>query len=1030
MGVHSTFFGPIKYAILPEHLKKDELVAGNGLLEGSTFVAILVGTMLGTICGGARNEALGFYVGAAIIIGASLIGLIASLYIPRSSSKAPELIVNRNIFKATYDVLKETKASSKLFLYILAISWFWFIGSIVLTELPIYTKYVLGFDSVILSLFLGLFSIGLACGSLMVNFLLKSRASTKFVPLALLGMSFGLIDLFCASPWIAKGAELQGLTAFVGNLANLRIVFDIFLISVCGGIFIVPLYVLLQEESPAHFRSRLIAANNIVNGIFMLASSLVIAILNLLQVPLVTIFALTGLVNIVVAYYAMSLLPRTILKMIVSSILRVFYKVNIQGLENYYKAGDKVIIIANHSSYLDPVLLAAFLPDEYLVAVNTYTSEWWWVKPFLPLVEAFPIAPSNPMSVKSIIKRIKDGKKCIIFPEGRLTTTGGLMKVYTGSGMIAYKSGAKLLPVRIDGASYTPFSYLRGKLRIKWFPKIKLTILPAVQFKTIEGTTARERRHLVANHLYEVMTEMMFSSSPYQSTLSEALADAIHIHGKNKEIIEDTKRKALSYRGFALRTIILKQALKREKLTEETIGVMLPTSIAASVSFFSLTLLNRVPAMLNFSMGTHSVLSCAQTANVKTIVSAREFIKKAKLEPMVESLTKAGCRFIFLDDLNISWPIKFISLLKAKFFKAQLPKRSFEQPAVILFTSGSEGQPKGVVLSHKNILANCHQMAAKIDFNGQDIAFNTLPVFHSFGLTVGMILPLVMGIKVFCYPSPLHYRVVPELIYDTDASLMFGTNTFLRGYARYAHPYDFYRIRYIFAGAEPLTAAIREKYSLDFGARIFEGYGATEASPAISTNTPMQYKPGTTGALLPGISYKLEPIEGVREGGRLLVKGPNIMLGYLKHQRPGVLLPMEEEWYDTGDVVSFDSEGYLTVLGRIKRFAKIGGEMISLSAVEELLAKRWPEFKHAVVAVADERKGEKLILLTEHPELQVSTLRECFKSQGVGDLLIPRTLFYIKELAVLGSGKLDYPSLLQQALLKQKEVASPPEQIV
>lgn len=1024
MGVHATFFGPIKYAILPEHLKRGELVGGNGLLEGSTFVAILIGTMVGTLCGGASNEALGFYIGAAVLISVAVIGFIASYYMPKAIPKAPELEINKNIIKATLEVLKETKASPKLFLYILAISWFWFIGSVVLTELPIYTKYVLGFDSVVLSSFLALFSTGLACGSLMVNRLLKSRSSTKFVPLALLGISFGLIDLFFASPWSSIGAELQGIGSFLQNAHNYRIVLDVFCISVCGGLFIVPLYVLLQEESPAHFRSRLIAANNILNGVFMLASSGVIAVLNLLHVQLVTVFALIGLVNIVVAYYAMSLLPHTILKMIVSSILRMFYKVNVQGLDNYYKAGDKVIIIANHSSYLDPVLLAAFLPDEYLVAVNTRTSEWWWVKPFLPLVEAFPIAPSNPMSVKSIIKRIKEGKKCIIFPEGRLTTTGGLMKVYTGSGMIAYKSGAKLLPVRIDGASYTPFSYLKGKLRIKWFPKIKLTIMPAVTFKTAEGSSARERRHSVANHLYHVMTEMMFSSSPYQSTLGQALLDAMHIHGLKTEVIEDTKRKALSYRGFALRTVILRQALKRERLLDKNIGVMLPTSIAASVSFFSLTLLNKVPAMLNFSMGSHAVVSCIKTAKVTTIVSARQFIKQAKLGPLVDELEKAGAKFIFLDELKISWIHKLNGMMQARFFKYLVPKQQFNEPAVILFTSGSEGLPKGVVLSHKNILANCHQMAAKIDFNGQDIAFNALPIFHSFGLTVGMVLPLLMGIKVFCYPSPLHYRVVPELVYDTDASLMFGTNTFLKGYARYAHPYDFYRIRYIFAGAEPLSDAVREKFSLDFGARVFEGYGATEAAPVISTNTPMQYKPGTTGCLLPGLSYKLKEVPGVPNGGRLYVKGPNVMLGYLKHLRPGVLLPLEEEWYDTGDVVSFDKDGYLTILGRAKRFAKIGGEMVSLSAVEEKITALWPDFKHAVLAIADERKGEALLLVTEKPDLDEKELRVYFKAKGYTELMTPRKSIFIKDLPLLGSGKIDYGVLekrITQPLTKNRE---------
>lgn len=1023
MGVHATFFGPIKYAILPEYLKSDELVAGNGLLEGSTFVAILIGTLLGTLCGGAKNEVMGLSIGAGLLISVSIIGIIACFYLPKSTPKEPQLAVDKNIFKATLAVLKETASYPQLSAYIIAISWFWFLGSIVLTELPIYTKYVLGFDSAVLSLFLALFSIGLAIGSLMVNKILGGRASAKYVPLALLGMSVALIDLFCASPWIASGAKLQGIQVFLSHLNNLRIALDVLFLSICGGIFIVPLYTLLQVESPPRFRSRLIAANNIVNGIFMLGSSLVIAGLNLINIQLVTIFALVGLINIVVAYYAMCLLPRTILKMVVSAVLKMLYKVKVQGMDNYYNAGDRVIIIANHCSFLDIVLLAAFLPDDFLVAVNTHMSKRWWVRPFLSLVEAFPITSSNPMSVKSMIRRIKEGKNCIIFPEGRITTTGGLMKVYTGSGMIADKSGAKLLPIRIDGATYTPFSYLKGKVRIKWFPKIKLTILPSVSFAPPEGAKARERRELVANHLYRIMTEMMFLSSPYQSTLGQTLLDATYIHGGKKEIIEDIKRVPTNYRGLLTKISVLKQALKRESLAEKNIGVMLPTSQAGAVSFYALVLSNKIPTMLNFSMGFEALYSCVKLANVKTIISARQFIKQAKLEKLVTRLEEKGCRFIFLDEMNFNLKVKLKGFIKARFFKYILPKQNPDDPAVILFTSGSEGTPKGIVLSHQNLLANCYQMAAKIDFNGQDIAFNTLPIFHSFGLTVGLILPISMGIKVFCYPSPLHYRVVPELIYDTDASLMFGTNTFLSGYARFAHPYDFYRIRYVFAGAERLSDAVREKYALDFGCRVFEGYGATEAAPAISTNTPMQYKSGTTGCLLPGMDYQIKAVPGVTDGGRLLVKGPNVMLGYLKHYRPGVLLPLEDEWYDTGDIVSVDKEGYLTILGRVKRFAKIAGEMVSLSHVEEKISDWYPLHQHAIIALPDERKGEQLVLFTTHDEtLTRKTLQVHFREVGVSELMLPKMIHYLDEIPVLGSGKADYISLEKQLNLQKSAI--------
>ena len=294
-----------------------------------------------------------------------------------------------------------------------------------------------------------------------------------------------------------------------------------------------------------------------------------------------------------------------------------------------------------------------------------------------------------------------------------------------------------------------------------------------------------------------------------------------------------------------------------------------------------------------------------------------------------------------------------------------------DEPAVVLFTSGSEGMPKGVVLSHANVLANREQVMARFDFGSQDIILNALPLFHSFGLTAGTLLPILSGMRTFFYPSPLHYRIVPEMAYDVNATVMFGTNTFLAGYARFAHPYDFYSVRYAFAGAEKLKDETRRIWTDKFGVQIFEGYGATETSPVLAANTPVDTRVGTVGRLLPGIEYALDPVPGV-EGGRLSVRGPNVMLGYLKHDKPGVIQPPSTErgpgWYDTGDIVSIDADGFVTIQGRAKRFAKIGGEMVSLTAVEELAARTWPESQHAVVSVPDAQKGEQLVLVTTKPE--------------------------------------------------------------
>ena len=334
-----------------------------------------------------------------------------------------------------------------------------------------------------------------------------------------------------------------------------------------------------------------------------------------------------------------------------------------------------------------------------------------------------------------------------------------------------------------------------------------------------------------------------------------------------------------------------------------------------------------------------------------------------------------------------------------------------DAPAVILFTSGSEGLPKGVVLTHHNLLSNCRQLAARIDFNTADTVLNALPVFHSFGLTGGTLLPILHGVKTLLYPSPLHYRIVPALAYDSNATILFGTDTFLSGYARMAHNYDFYSLRYIFAGAERVRDETRKAYAEKFGLRILEGYGATEAGPVIAVNTPMHFRAGTVGRLLPGIVPQLDEVPGITEGGRLSIRGPNIMAGYMKADAPGVLQPPADGWHDTGDIVTIDAEGFVTIRGRAKRFAKIGGEMISLPAVEGYACALWPDAEHAVVTRPDARKGEQLVLFTTRKGAKASDLQAWGRSNGITELAIPREIREVDALPVLGTGKLDYVTM-------------------
>lgn len=708
------------------------------------------------------------------------------------------------------------------------------------------------------------------------------------------------------------------------------------------------------------------------------------------------------------------------LKKFLQWFLTTVYRIEINGIEHYHQAGQRVLIVSNHVSFLDPLLLGVFLPDDITFAINTHISERWWLKPFLGLSKVFPIDPTHPMSLKELIRYLQQDTKVVIFPEGRITVTGSLMKIYDGPGMVADKADAIILPVRISGGEFTPFSRMHKIMRLRWFPKITIDILPPTHIHAPESMHGKVKRKYSGHILADIMTEMMFSTSRYEQSIFATLLKARTIYGGKHIVADDVSRQHLSYDALLTRTLLLGDLIAAQTAVTETVGVMLPNACSTLCLILGLQFKGRIPAMLNFSTGAAGMQSACHIAQIKTVITSRRFLDLGKLTAEAELLAQQ-VNLLYLEDLaaSITPLTKLSAWLRAKTAQYWYAEPQFDphSPAVVLFTSGSEGTPKGVVLSHANILANHKQVSARIHFNARDVVLNFLPMFHSFGFSVGTLLPVLNGMKTFLYPTPLHYAVIPEMAYELNATIMFGTNTFFAAYGKKAHPYDFYSLRYVVAGAEKLQESTRQLWAEKFGIRILEGYGATETSPVAAVNTPMDYQCGSVGRLMPAMRYQLEPIDGITDAGRLHLYGPNIMRGYLLADNPGQIVPPKsifgEGWYDTGDIVHVDEDGFVTIRGRSKRFAKVSGEMVSLTVVEQMAAKAWPEAQHAAISLPDNKKGEQIILLTTRKSASLKQLSE--SNPGVAPICMPRTLIQVEHIPVLATGKTNYPAVTELA---------------
>jgi len=724
---------------------------------------------------------------------------------------------------------------------------------------------------------------------------------------------------------------------------------------------------------------------------------------------------------------ALPFLPGRTIQRVFRTLFRLLFRLEVQGAEQFGKAGARRILVANHVSFLDgPLLLAAL--DE--IPVFAVWHDWlarWWLAPFRTPLRLVAIDPTKPLEARRLAELVAAGTPLAIFPEGRITVTGGLMKIYAGPAWIADRADAAIVPAAIMGAERSFLSRLgRGQVRRRLLPKIRVRFFEPRRLALPEASRGRARRQRAATLIHDFLVEALFRADVRPASLFGALLEARQRHGGGRPFARDVRGTRLSLGRLVVGALLLGRRLERETARGEAVGLFLPNACATLAAFMGLQAIGRVPAMLNYAAGTHNLLAALEVGRVGLVLASRSFVEQARLQREIEAVA-GRARVLFLEDLRdeLGAAARLRALLEAAW--ARHVHRRFaveeEETAVLLFTSGSEGRPKAVALSHAALLANAAQVTPLFDFGAHDRCFAALPLFHGFGLQCGLVLPLRTGTPVFLYPSPLHYRTVAELVYGTDSTILFGTDTFLRGYARVADPMDFRSLRYLVAGGERLQEETRRLWQDRFGVRVLQGYGATETGPVLAVNTPHHNRPDTVGRFLPGIDWRLEPVAGIERGGRLFVRGPNLMRGYLDPAHPGALLPPEGGWYDTGDIVAVDEEGYVTILGRAKRFAKVGGEMVSLAAAEELALRAAPEETHAVLALTDPKKGERLVLVTTAPRLARADLVRVAREVGASELLLPAEIVPLETLPRLATGKPDYPAIAR--LLAERAAASP-----
>jgi acyl-[acyl-carrier-protein]-phospholipid O-acyltransferase / long-chain-fatty-acid--[acyl-carrier-protein] ligase len=1012
MGLHSTFFSPAKYGILPEMLPEKDLSRGNGLLEMSTFMAIILGTAFGGTIYEAWKDRLGWI--GVILIAIAVLGTLTSLRITRvpPSGSSKKFLISP--LAEIWDGTKRLYTDRPLWLTVMGISYFWFLGAFLQMVLPLFGKEILQLGETRIGLLWTFAAVGIGAGSLAAGRLSGDKIELGLVPLGSVGMGAFSVLLFLSQPSF--------------DLAAICLV----LVGFAAGFFAVPLNALLQQRSGREDKGRLIATNNVFNTIgVLLASAMLWGLATWLHLPADQIILILGLLTFVLTLYALYLLPDFFVRFILWILTHTLYRIRIVGQENIPLNGP-ALLVSNHVTFVDALLVGASVPRFIRFMLHREYYDIRWLNWLFRLMKSIPISASNRRDIvhalQSARQELEHGQVVCIFAEGGISRIGHLLPFKRGFEKIVRGTNFPIIPVHLDQLWGSIFSFKEGRF---FWKRPKLMPYPVtVSFGAPLPSTA------TVSEVRQAVLEMESQAFDYRLATYGLLHTRFIRTAKrhwSSFCIADTTGTELSFGKTLIGSMLLARWVRKHRSNDSMVGILLPASTGGALANIAVSLAGKIPVNLNFTSGQEAMNAAIRQCNIDTILTSRVFLSKANVSEMPG--------MVFLEEIRKSFTSthKLLAFISAFFVPSRMLERHYgknqktQELATIIFSSGSTGTPKGVMLSHHNILANIESVCQVIHFNPSDKVMGVLPFFHSFGFSISLWLPLITGFGAVYHPNPMDAKTIGETIQKYKATILISTPTFYVGYMRRCTVEEFATLRYVIAGAEklrePIRSAFKEKYSLD----LLEGYGCTELAPVVSVNLPdvvdapesqTGHKPGTVGHPIPGVAVRVvDPDTGhplsAGTQGMLIARGPNVMLGYLGEPEL-TKQALRDSWYITGDIASLDEDGFITITDRISRFSKIGGEMVPHMKIEEVVNTILGEAASVVTAVPDEQRGEKLIAFYSRNGIVPDELWEKLNQSDLPKLWIPKreNIHCIDFIPLLGSGKVDLKQVKRLAVEK------------